>query len=116
MEIFLATAQFTSSSGSSKNATTIDYDYDDGYFHRNDNNNQQKKKKVILSDRLLACLDKHKISNAAGMHIIAAVASALSVNIEDYILNEFNLRKARNIYRQSIAESKQNHFHVIVYA
>lgn len=64
-----------------------------------------KRKTFIFSNRLLACLDKFKISNRAGLHIIAAAAQSFGLNIY--------LHQSREKYRASLAISKQNNFHVI---
>lgn len=71
-----------------------------------------KGKKFLFSDRLLASLDKFKISNRAGFHIIAAVAHSLGSNIEDYTINYRSLLLSREKYRALLAECRENDFHV----
>lgn len=109
----LDSVELTSSSNSSKNDTTSGESSD---FTRSSNRPrpQQKKMEPIFSPRLLACLDKYKISNRAALHIIGAVASSFNINIENYIFNFWSLLQCRVKYRESLATSKHNDFHVIL--
>lgn len=101
--------QLASSSNSSANATATsgsDFEMPSTFALK-------EKKKFMLSDRLLACLDKYKVSYRAAMHIITAVATSFDINIDNYIINCYSLHQAREKYRSILATSKQTDFHVI---
>lgn len=67
---------------------------------------------MIFTDRLLASLDKWKITDRGAMHLITATVVSLGQNIENFVLNRESLRVARCKYRELLAEKKQNDFHV----
>lgn len=97
----LDSAQLASSSDSSKSNTTFgDSDFDVP-------SPRKEKKKIVLSERLLACLDKHKVSNRAAMHIITAVAFSFEINIDNFIINYRSLlRPVKNIEQPLQLRSK----------
>lgn len=70
-----------------------------------------QKQSLIFTDRLLASLDKWKVSDRGAMHLITATVS-LGHKIEKFVLNRTSLRVARCKYRELLAEKKQNDFHV----
>lgn len=96
--------QLASSSGSSKTSTIFG---DSEYLGQR--TKSSNKRSVIFSDRLLAGLDKSKISDRTAMHLITAVIVSLGENVDHFVL-----RTARENYRASTAEAIQNYFHVIL--
>lgn len=110
-ELFLAPVQLASSSDSSKGNTASSSNEE--YFLRPSTYHYNNKKSVIFTDRLQACLDKCMISDRVAMHIITAVIDSLGENIENFVLNRKSLHMARENHRSTLAEAKQNDFHVI---
>lgn len=97
---------------------TVSYDYghdaDDDDDAPDDNNREEeyvprpskkaeKNKKNIFTDRLIGALDKCKLSDRDGIHVISAVLKELNSNIHDYVMNHSSLGIYRSKYREAIA-------------
>lgn len=108
--IFLVSVELPSSSDSSKEQTAVVSSDESFRLPSTSRANQS----IIFTDRLLASLNRWKITDRGAMHLITATAISLGHNIANFALNRESLRVARCKYRENLAEKKQNDFHVNV--
>lgn len=71
-------------------------------------------RKSFITPRILAALDKCKISDRTAIHLIFAVAEALGHSIDELILNRTTLRRIRQTNRVETAERVKNDFQVCI--
>lgn len=64
------------------------------------NSNNLRGKKHFIDDRMLACMDKCKISTRDAIHFISATAAALGHQIEELVLNRTTVQLMRKEYRR----------------
>lgn len=66
----------------------------------------------FIDDRMLACMDKCKISTRDAIHFISATAFALGHRVENLVLNRTTVQSMRKEYRRRQAQYLRN-FNVI---
>lgn len=69
-------------------------------------------KKHFIDDRMLACMDKCKISTRDAIHFISATALALGHRVEDLVLNRTTVQSMRKNYRCRQAQEILDNFNV----
>lgn len=97
-----------SDTGDSDYADEHDIDYNPPEKHRG----RKPTKKIIFTPRMIAALDKCKVTNREAMHIISSVVIALGQPLDEIILNRNSLVKYRKEHRKQIAEEVQNSYKV----
>lgn len=68
----------------------------------------------FITPRLVAALDKCKVSNGYAVHLLAAVADALGFKIGDLVINRATIERCRKKYREDMAEQIKADFHASV--
>lgn len=68
----------------------------------------------FITPRLVAALDKCKVSDRYATHILAAVAEALGHCLRDLVINRESIRLCRDKYREQISQQIKNDFQVDV--
>lgn len=70
-----------------------------------------KRGKIHFIDaRIVAALDRSKVSSPNGVHILTAVAAALGHRIQDLVINCRSIDRCREKYREEIARLIQDDF------
>lgn len=85
---------------------------DDDNFSQIGPPNRTRGKKHFIDDRMLACMDKCKISTRDAMHLISATSIALGHRLEDLVLNRTTVQSMRKEYRRRQAQSILENFNV----
>lgn len=85
--------------------------------HENDTIESSAAKRVrgkihFINDRMLACMDKCKMTTRDAIHFISATAIALGHHLEDLILNRTTLQEMRKEYRRRQAQAILDSFNV----
>lgn len=70
--------------------------------------------KKFIDDRMLACMDKCKISTRNAIHFIIAIASALGHDVKELVINRTTLESMRKDYRCRQARAILENFNVII--
>ncbi|XP_037939016.1 uncharacterized protein LOC119688042 [Teleopsis dalmanni] len=66
----------------------------------------------FFDDRMLACMDKSKISTRDAIHFISATAAALGHRVEDLVLNRTTVHLIRKEYRRRKAHDILKNFDI----
>lgn len=64
---------------------------------------KRKRKIDVMTEILVAVLDRTKISNRSAMHIISAVITSLELDIDNYNVSYTTIRNARIKFRKTVA-------------
>lgn len=70
----------------------------------------QRGKINFINERIVSALDKCKVSDRYGMHLLIAIAEALGHDVNGLIINRTSLRRARQSHRELIAAKVKNDY------
>lgn len=68
----------------------------------------------FIDPRIVAALDKCKVSSTNAVHILSAVAAALDHRVQDLVINRRSIDRCREKYREEIARLIQDDFQASV--
>lgn len=107
MFLLVATAHLSSADSNSDDSNS-----DDSSISTRRPRKIVKKKIQFYTPRLLAALDKCKVSGRDAIHLLSAAVIALGYSIDDVILGKTSLAEYRKEHRKEIAEEKKKTYHV----
>lgn len=70
-----------------------------------------KRGKTFIDARLVAALDKCKVSSGFAVHLLTAVISALGLQVSDYTVSRATIERTRKEYRKEMAKKIKSDFH-----
>lgn len=68
----------------------------------------------FIDARLVAALDKCKVSNGYAVHLLTAVIAALGLKVSDYVVSRATIERSRKQYREAMAKKIKADFHETV--
>lgn len=75
------------------------------------NDPKTKRGKNFITARLVAALDKCKVSNGFAVHLLTAVISAFGLKVSDYVVSRSTIERCRKEYREQMAKKIKIDFH-----
>lgn len=109
---------------SESDSDEMDYSVADNDYHMEMQNERSRKKINFIDDRMLASMDRCKITDRDAMHLVSATATAVlnkmqetqpewkAVTIDDLVLNRTSIQSMRKGYRRRQAQEIVDSFNV----
>lgn len=64
-----------------------------------------------MTSCLVSALDKCKVSDRDAVHLLIARAELFNVNVHDYTINRFSIKRRRDSFRYQISSEIKTVFH-----